>query len=74
MRDMLMDKTELGCLRAIVLFNPGACLALLSWPLLAAPLPFWLLFFPQKALLEIAEGSRAGREAGVKVGLVWKRP
>lgn len=24
MRDMQMDKTELGCLRAIVLFNPGA--------------------------------------------------
>lgn len=23
MRDMQMDKTELGCLRAIVLFNPG---------------------------------------------------
>jgi len=25
MREMLMDKTELGCLRAIVLFNPGTC-------------------------------------------------
>lgn len=24
MRDMQMDKTELGCLRAIILFNPGA--------------------------------------------------
>ena len=23
MRDMNMDRTELGCLRAIVLFNPG---------------------------------------------------
>ena len=23
MREMQMDKTELGCLRAIVLFNPG---------------------------------------------------
>lgn len=23
MKDMKMDKTELGCLRAIVLFNPG---------------------------------------------------
>ena len=23
MREMKMDKTELGCLRAIVLFNPG---------------------------------------------------
>lgn len=23
MKDMQMDKTELGCLRAIVLFNPG---------------------------------------------------
>lgn len=26
MRDMQMDKTELGCLRAIVLFNPGTTL------------------------------------------------
>lgn len=26
MRDMQMDKTELGCLRAIVLFNPGTAL------------------------------------------------
>jgi hypothetical protein len=26
MRDMQMDKTELGCLRAIVLFNPGMAL------------------------------------------------
>jgi len=26
MREMLMDKTELGCLRAIVLFNPGTML------------------------------------------------
>ena len=25
MREMDMDKTELGCLRAIVLYNPGAC-------------------------------------------------
>ncbi|RWS27373.1 retinoic acid receptor RXR-alpha-B-like protein, partial [Leptotrombidium deliense] len=25
MREMKMDKTELGCLRAIVLFNPGLC-------------------------------------------------
>lgn len=25
MKDMQMDKTELGCLRAIVLFNPGQC-------------------------------------------------
>lgn len=23
MKDMQMDKSELGCLRAIVLFNPG---------------------------------------------------
>jgi len=23
MRDLAMDRTELGCLRAIVLFNPG---------------------------------------------------
>ncbi len=26
MKDMQMDKTELGCLRAIVLFNPGVSL------------------------------------------------
>lgn len=25
MREMKMDKTELGCLRAIVLYNPGIC-------------------------------------------------
>lgn len=25
MKDMQMDKSELGCLRAIVLFNPGKC-------------------------------------------------
>lgn len=25
MREMDMDKSELGCLRAIVLFNPGPC-------------------------------------------------
>lgn len=30
MRDMQMDKSELGCLRAIVLFNPGT--AFLAWP------------------------------------------
>lgn len=29
---MQMDKTELGCLRAIVLFNPGTCGYLLSVP------------------------------------------
>ena len=29
MRDMQMDRTELGCLRAIVLFNPGKALATL---------------------------------------------
>ena len=34
MRDMQMDKTELGCLRAIVLFNPGTacCPGLVSTP------------------------------------------
>lgn len=25
MREMKMDKTELGCLRTIILFNPGNC-------------------------------------------------
>jgi len=33
MREMLMDKTELGCLRAIVLFNPGAALMLICFQL-----------------------------------------
>ena len=28
MREMKMDKTELGCLRAIVLFNPGKIMSL----------------------------------------------
>lgn len=32
MRDMQMDKTELGCLRAIVLFNPGTALPPPVWP------------------------------------------
>lgn len=32
MRDMQMDKTELGCLRAIVLFNPGTALATTAMP------------------------------------------
>lgn len=32
MRDMQMDKTELGCLRAIVLFNPGTALLPPVWP------------------------------------------
>ena len=27
MREMKMDKTEMGCLRAIVLFNPGECVS-----------------------------------------------
>lgn len=35
MRDMHMDKTELGCLRAIVLFNPGTA----GLPLHALPQP-----------------------------------
>lgn len=35
MRDMQMDKTELGCLRAIVLFNPGT--AFLPLHLLSRP-------------------------------------
>lgn len=26
MKEMKMDKTELGCLRAIILYNPGKCL------------------------------------------------
>lgn len=34
MRDMQMDKTELGCLRAIVLFNPGTHSHLLLWLML----------------------------------------
>lgn len=37
MRDMQMDKTELGCLRAIVLFNPGARARPIFWPLLPVP-------------------------------------
>ena len=40
MRDMQMDKTELGCLRAIVLFNPGTAfppLLLLSGPGVSPP-------------------------------------
>lgn len=46
MRDMQMDKTELGCLRAIVLFNPGNdqrvcdCAAGMRRAAAALPLPF----------------------------------
>lgn len=29
MRDMAIDKTELGCMRAIVLFNPGLIITIL---------------------------------------------
>lgn len=32
MREMKMDKTELGCLRAIVLFNPGKIFSLCKLP------------------------------------------
>lgn len=38
MRDMQMDKTELGCLRAIVLFNPGTAPSLRCQSSRAAPL------------------------------------
>lgn len=41
MRDMQMDKTELGCLRAIVLFNPGTALLPPVWP--RALVSSWLL-------------------------------
>uniref|UniRef100_A0ACB8F0S1 Uncharacterized protein n=1 Tax=Sphaerodactylus townsendi TaxID=933632 RepID=A0ACB8F0S1_9SAUR len=50
MRDMQMDKTELGCLRAIVLFNPGrvillAAVAAFSRPVMESPgIPLGLLF------------------------------
>lgn len=37
MRDMQMDKTELGCLRAIVLFNPGTALLPPTWPRACEP-------------------------------------
>lgn len=42
MRDMQMDKTELGCLRAIVLFNPGMTLLPPMWS--RALICFQLLF------------------------------
>lgn len=32
MREMKMDKTELGCLRAIVLFNPGNMIGMCNVP------------------------------------------
>lgn len=31
MREMKMDKTELGCLRSVILFNPGTILVQLSF-------------------------------------------
>lgn len=42
MRDMQMDKTELGCLRAIVLFNPGMALPPPVWPRAPASSQFML--------------------------------
>lgn len=43
MRDMQMDKTELGCLRAIVLFNPGTHSHLLLWLMLC---PLGSFYYP----------------------------
>lgn len=43
MRDMQMDKTELGCLRAIVLFNPGTYSHLLLWLVLC---PLCSFYYP----------------------------
>lgn len=43
MRDMQMDKTELGCLRAIVLFNPGTHSHLLFWLMLC---PLGSFYYP----------------------------
>lgn len=59
MRDMQMDKTELGCLRAIVLFNPGTASpahglpASSGPPALAAAAPWGLSPIPP------CEGRRA---------------
>ena len=39
MKDMQMDKAELGCLRAIVLFNPGDWAVVRPPPSSAAALP-----------------------------------
>uniref|UniRef100_A0A8C3JS47 Retinoic acid receptor RXR n=1 Tax=Calidris pygmaea TaxID=425635 RepID=A0A8C3JS47_9CHAR len=61
MRDMQMDKTELGCLRAIVLFNPGTCCYLLSCPLMADAASFLAPFCTPKAPLRITEGTQLPR-------------
>lgn len=56
MKDMQMDKSELGCLRAIVLFNPGECVVLSSPPWSA---PSALMF---SSLLAQQRQIREGQE------------
>ena len=56
MKDMQMDKSELGCLRAIVLFNPGDSI-LLSPPPWSAPSAL-MLFGPLARLRQ--RGEKAG--------------
>lgn len=58
MKDMQMDKSELGCLRAIVLFNPGDSV-LLSPPPWSAPSV--LMFFGPLAQLRQRGEGRARR-------------
>lgn len=71
MRDMQMDKTELGCLRAIVLFNPGARARPILGPLLPASQPEpeangHKLFCRCKRTFQIQRGGAAQRE-GLRV-------
>ena len=56
MKDMQMDKSELGCLRAIVLFNPGDSVLLCPPPWSA---PSALMFFGPLAQLR-QRGEKAG--------------
>lgn len=56
MKDMQMDKSELGCLRAIVLFNPGDGV-LLGPPPWSAPSA--LMFFGP-----LAQRRQRGEKAG----------
>lgn len=47
MRDMSMDRTELGCLRTIILFNPGKFLAINCnyFPIMIVLFRFELILF-----------------------------
>lgn len=85
MKDMQMDKTELGCLRAIVLFNPGQFIILAFSPgcvfkqiycriCVLSGLTFCLfcrLFFPQ--MQKVFQTLQRSRGWGKRFTPLWSR-